>query len=307
MLKAASPPRPKSIEDLLDARLIAQIERLDITSRKMFSGKLIGERRSKKRGQSVEFADHRPYVMGDDLRRIDWNIYGRLDRLFMKVFLEEEDLGLHVVIDSSASCDTGEPSKYLFMQKAAMALGYIGLVNMNRVAATTMGDADGSIAGAIKDLRGRRRTQDLSRFICSIEPTGGYSFREAAERIALSRRGKGVMVIFSDFLFKDGYESGLRLLTGRGYDVICVQVLSPQEVDPPIAGDLRLKDIEDGDFAEVTIAAPLLKKYKATVAAYCQQLQEFCTQRDMGYLFVKSDTPIDVLLLDYLRRRGVLQ
>jgi uncharacterized protein (DUF58 family) len=307
MLKAASPPRPKSIEDLLDARLIAQIERLDITSRKMFSGKLIGERRSKKRGQSVEFADHRAYVMGDDLRRIDWNIYGRLDRLFMKVFLEEEDLGLHVVIDSSASCDTGEPSKYLFMQKAAMALGYIGLVNMNRVAATTMGDAEGSVAGAIKDLRGRRRTQDLSRFICSIEPQGGYSFREAAERIALSRRGKGVMVIFSDFLFKDGYESGLRLLTGRGYDVICVQVLSPQEVDPPIAGDLRLKDVEDGDFAEVTIAAPLLKKYKATVAAYCQQLQEFCTQRDMGYLFVKSDLEIDKLLLDYLRRRGVLQ
>lgn len=307
MLKAASPPRPKSIEDLLDARLIAQIERLDITSRKMFSGKLMGERRSKKRGQSVEFADHRPYVMGDDLRRIDWNIYGRLDRLFMKVFLEEEDLGLHVVIDSSASCDTGDPSKYFFMQKAAMALGYIGLVNMNRVAATTMGDAEGSIAGGVKDLRGRRRTQDLSRFICSIEPGGGYSFREAAERIALARRGKGVMVIFSDFLFKDGYESGLRLLTGRGYDVICVQVLSPQEVDPPIAGDLRLKDIEDGDFAEVTIAAPLLKKYKATVAAYCQQLQEFCTQRDMGYIFVKSDLAIDKLLLDYLRRRGVLQ
>lgn len=307
MLKAASPPRPKSIEDLLDARLIAQIERLDITSRKMFSGKLMGERRSKKRGQSVEFADHRPYVMGDDLRRIDWNIYGRLDRLFMKIFLEEEDLGLHVVIDSSASCDTGEPSKYLFMQKAAMALGYIGLVNMNRVAATTMGDAEGSVAGSIKDLRGRRRTQDLSRFICSIEPQGGYSFREAAERIALSRRGKGVMIIFSDFLFKDGYESGLRLLTGRGYDVICVQVLSPQEVDPPIAGDLRLKDVEDGDFAEVTIAAPLIKKYKATVAAYCQQLQEFCTQRDMGYVFAKSDLPIDLLLLDYLRRRGVLQ
>ena len=134
MLKSASPTRPKSIEDLLDARLIAQIERLDVTSRRSFSGKLLGERRSKKRGQSIEFADHRPYVSGDDLRRIDWNIYGRLDKLFMKIFLEEEDLGLHVVIDSSASADTGEPNKFIYMQRAAAALGYIGLVNLNRVA-----------------------------------------------------------------------------------------------------------------------------------------------------------------------------
>ncbi len=307
MLRTPSLVRPKSIEDLLDSRLIAQIEQLDITSRRVFSGKLLGERRSKKRGQSVEFADHRNYVSGDDLRRIDWNIYGRLDKLFMKVFLEEEDLGLHVVIDGSDSADTGEPNKYLFMQRAAAALGYVGLVNLNRVAATIMGDGEGSITGSIKDMRGRRRLQEFSRFMCGNEPGGSFSFREACERIALQRRGRGVMIVFSDFLFKEGYESGLRLLSGRGYDVMCVQVLSPQEEDPPIAGDLRLKDIEDGDLAEVTISAPLLKRYKATLAAYCQQLQEFCVRRDMGYLRVNSKTPIDVLMLDYLRKRGVLK
>src|SRR5690349_12152702 len=109
MLKTLSITRPKSLEDLLDAPLISKIGGLDIASRKVFTGKLKGERRSKKRGQSVEFADHRQYVTGDDIRHIDWNIFGRLDRLFLKLFLEEEDLALHVVIDASASSDAGEP------------------------------------------------------------------------------------------------------------------------------------------------------------------------------------------------------
>ncbi|MDX2119036.1 MAG: DUF58 domain-containing protein [Planctomycetota bacterium] len=307
MLKTTNPTRPKGIEDLLDADLIARITPLDITSRKVFAGKLKGERRSKKRGQSVEFADHRPYVVGDDLRRIDWNIFGRLDRLFLKLFLEEEDLGLHIIIDASASSDCGEPNKFLFMQKAAMALGYVGLVNLNRVAATAMGAAAGGVVSAVRDLRGRRRTHDLSRFVCGVTPGGNFSFRDAAQRIALTRRGKGVMVVFSDFFFKDGYETGLRLLSGHGYDLFIVQVLSPQEDSPTLTGDLKLKDVEDGDTAEVTISAPLLKRYKQNLDAYRSQLAAFCAQREITYLSVRSDTPIDTLLLDYMRRRGVVQ
>jgi uncharacterized protein (DUF58 family) len=307
MLRTTTITRPKAIEDLIDSRLIAKIEQLDVSSRKIFSGKLLGERRSKKRGQSVEFADHRPYVVGDDLRRIDWNIYGRLDRLFMKLFQEEEDLGLHIVIDASASGDCGEPNKFLFMQKAAMTLGYVGLVNFNRVAATAMGQADGSVLSAVRDLRGKRRVHEMASWICTLEPRGGFSFRQAAERIALARRGKGVMVVFSDFFMKDGFENGLRLLTGRGYDLIAVQVLSPQEIEPDITGDLRLKDVEDGDLAEITISSPLLKRYKANLAAYCEHLQTFCQQREIQMLTVRSDTPIDTLMMDHLRKRGVLK
>lgn len=323
MLKPTSIFRPAKLEDLVDTSLVSRLDGLDIASRKVFAGKVQGERRSKKRGQSVEFADHRPYVVGDDLRRIDWNIFGRLDRLFLKLFLEEEDLALHVVIDASASSDTGDPSKFLFMQKAAMAMGYVGLVNLNRVAASAMGGAvelvragdgdeapeitiDPGAVHAIRDLRGRRRTHDLARFICSITPGGPLEFRRCAEKIALSKRGKGVMLIFSDFFFKDGYDAGLRMLVGRGYDVFCIQVLSPQEVDPPITGDLRLRDIEDADMAEVTISAPLLKRYKANLAAYCDQLRDFCARRELTLLTVKSDLPVDTLILDYLRRRGVV-
>lgn len=326
MLRTSNISRPRSAEDLLDSRLIAQLEPLDLTSRKIFAGKLLGERRSKKRGQSVEFADHRPYVVGDDLRRIDWNIFGRLDRLFLKLFLEEEDLSLHVVLDASDSSDCGEPNKFLFMQRAAMALGYIGLVNLNRVSATVIGgrlltaqsspdapDEGGafSLTHALKDLRGRRRTHDLARFLCAIRPGGAPNFGEACKRIALTRRGKGVMLVFSDFLLKEGYETGLKMLVGRGYDLILVQVLSPQEIDPSgpggVTGDLRLKDVEDADMTEVTISAPLLKRYKANLAAYCNQLRDFAARREIAVMTMPSDTPIDKLILESLRKRGVLQ
>jgi len=323
MLRTATPTRPASIDELLTAALVARLSRLDFTSRKIFAGKLRGERRSKKRGESVEFADHRPYVSGDDLRHIDWNIFGRLDRLFLKVFLEEEDLCLHLVLDCSGSHDCGEPSKFLFMQRAAMALGYIGLVNYNRVTATAIGgvraepggaaDAGGvpAILTAARDLRGRRRAQDLARFLCGLAPAGPAPFTEACKRIALARRGKGVMVLLSDMFIKEGYEQGLRLLVGRGYDLFVVQVLSPQEVEPTgphgLAGDLRLKDVEDADTAEVTISAPLLKRYKANLAAYGEQLRAFCARRDITMLAVRSDVPPDTLVLEYLRDRGLLR
>lgn len=331
MLRTPTPSRPSSLEDLLDTKLLARLDALDISSTKIFRGKLKGERRSKKRGESVEFADHRAYVMGDDLRHIDWNIFGRLDALFMKLFLEEEDLSLHLVLDCSASADTGEPSKFLFMQKLAMALGYIGMVKYNRVAASAIGSSaslsppggegrgeggsgsSAQLVQSIRDLRGKRRVHDLSRFICSLEPDLGAdepvpgTFGEACRRIALSRRGKGIMVLMSDMLIKEGYEEGLRMLVGRGYDVFIVQVLSPQEMNPEITGDLRLKDIEDGDKAEITISAPLLKKYKQTLAAYTNQLRDFCARREIMLVTVPSDTPVDTMVLDHLRRRGVVR
>ncbi len=326
MLRTTNPTRPQGVEDLLSPALIARLDPLDLSSKRVFFGKLKGERRSKKRGQSVEFADHRSYVSGDDIRHIDWNIFARLDSLFLKLFLEEEDLSLNIVIDASASADTGEPGKFLFMQKAAMALGYVGLVNLNRVSITAMGGEAsgdsgpsgegaaraaggvmGGVMGALRDLRGKRRTHDLARFLCSLTPGGTFSFREAATRIALARRGKGIMLIFSDFFFKEGYEDGLRRLLGHGYDVFCIQVLSPQEEDPTLAGDLRLKDMEDADSAEVTISSPLLKRYKANLAGFRAQLHAFCLRRDMTFLSIRSDAPIETLVLDALRKRGVVK
>ncbi len=317
----ATPKHPQSLADLLDPALMSRLSQLDVTSRKVFAGKMRGERKSKRRGESVEFAEHRPYTIGDDIRYIDWNIYGRLDRLFLKLFLADEDLSLGILIDTTASMDCGEPSKFHFAQQAAAAFAYIGLVNLNRVTLNAIGNiraeenaADGDELRAItplRNLRGRRRLADVERWMCALDPGGTGDFTDTARRIALSRTGRGVMLVISDFLYKDGYEQGLRYLSGRGFDLVLIQVLSPQEVDPigtnAVAGDLRFRDAEDGEKCEVTLAAPLMKRYKAGLTAYCDQLREFCSRRDITMMAVQSDLPIDTLLLDYMRNRGVLR
>ncbi len=299
--------RPTRVDELIDGALMSKLDQVDILSRQIFAGKLQGERRSKKRGISVEFADYRHYVHGDDLRFVDWNIYARLDRLFLKLFLEEEDLSLVLVLDASASMDWGNPGKFMFVQQLAMALGYIGLTNQNRV--TLYGFNDAGVK-PLPSLRGRRRTREIGSWLLDLEPGGASGFPEAMRQIALGRQGKGVMVILSDFMFKEGYEKGLRYLAGGGFDTYCLQVLSPEEVDPArhgLAGDLKLTDIEDEDTAEVTISAALLKHYKENLNAYCGKLRDFCIRRGITHMTLDTSLDMTTLLLDYLRKRGLLK
>lgn len=300
--------RPQRVDDLLDAGLMSRIGQLDIVSRKIFADKLQGERRSKRRGQSVEFADFRQYVHGDDLRFVDWNIFGRLDRLFLKIFLEEEDLSLMIAIDTSASMDWGDPNKLLFAQRLAMALGYIGLVNHNRVTLAAFGGEGGM--QRLSNLRGRRKTSEMGRWLLGIQPGGADTFEDAMRTLALSRQGRGVMLVISDFLLKGGYEKGLRYCAGRGYDLWCIQTLAPQELDPTahgLAGDYRLVDAEDRDEAEITASVGLVEQYRANLGAWCAGLRDFAIRRSIMHLVVDTSTNMDALLLEYLRRRGMLR
>ena len=288
---------------LLDPAFMARLDQLDVMSRKLLAGKMKGERRSKRRGQSVEFADYRNYVVGDDLRFIDWNIYARLDRLFLKLFLEEEDLSLYILLDVSKSADFGDPPKAFYMKQVAAALGYIGLVNYNRVHISAM--ADGIIAetGA---LRGRRRVSQMIEFVDKLRAAGSSDLADACKKFALQHRQKGVCVVLSDFFDKGGYENGLRYVAGGKYDLFCVQCLAPQEIEPDLQGDLKLRDIEDDDLAEVSITQPLLKQYKANLNAYCLSLKDYVTRRGGTYLFTSTAVPFDTLVLNYLRERGLL-
>jgi uncharacterized protein (DUF58 family) len=290
-------------ELLLDPTFMARLDQLDAMSRKMLAGKMKGERRSKRRGQSVEFADYRNYTIGDDLRFIDWNIYARLDKLFLKLFLEEEDLSLYILLDVSKSCDFGEPSKARYLKQVAAALGYVGLVNYNRVSVVAMADGVVAETGAI---RGRRRVAQMLDFISKLQPTGTSHLAEACKRFALAHRHKGVCVVLSDFFDKGGYENGLRYVAGGKYDLFAVQVLSPQEIEPDIQGDLKLRDMEDDDMAEVSITQPLIKQYKANLNAYCLGLKDYVTRRGGTYLFTSTAVPFDTLVLNYLRERGLL-
>lgn len=288
---------------LLTSDFMARLDRFDLLSRKMLSGKMKGERRSKRRGQSVEFADFRNYVLGDDLRFIDWNIYGRLDRLFIKLFQEEEDLALYVLIDTSKSTDFGTPHKLDYMKRVAAALGYIGLVNYNRVSVSAMSDTVTRDTGG---MRGRRRVSTMLDFIDDLTPTGTSDFAAACRRFAMTHRAKGVLIVLSDFFDKRGFEGGLRYLSGSQYDLFAIQILAPEEIEPTVTGDVKLKDIEDGDTAEVSINRPLVEQYKRNLSAYRESLKDYVTRRGGAYLFTSTATPFETLVLNYLRERRLL-
>lgn len=297
-------PTTRKLTDLLDPQFMARLDALDVLSRKILLGKLQGERRSKRRGQSVEFADHRAYVVGDDLRFVDWNIYGRLDQLFLKLFLEEQDLTVHVLADTSASMGVGEPAKDLFAKRLTAALGYISLVNNNRLTVSLFGDG---VRVQLPHARGRSYLPQLAEMLLTTECDGFSDFEKACRDVATGRVGSGVTIVISDFLFKQGYESALRRLVGSRYDLYVIQVLSPQEIAPELAGDLKLLDIEDADMAEITVSSALIKYYKRNLAAYCNELSEFCTHRGAVYVRANSADSIETLVLNYLRRIQLLR
>jgi uncharacterized protein (DUF58 family) len=289
---------------LLSPELLAQLERLELVSRKVFRGRMKGERRSKRKGQSVEFADFRNYVHGDDLRFIDWNTYARLDRLFLKMFFEEEDLHVYVLIDASNSMDFGEPTKLHYAKQLAAALGFIGLVRADRVKVETLGQ---SVRTPGPVLRGRASLWRLVSYLEGIQPGEQISLAQGVKNFCLRNSGKGIIVLISDLMDKAGYQDALRFLLAQQMDAYVVHVLSPAEIDPDVKGDLRLIDSEDADVAEITVSAPLLKRYKQTLNAFVDGAREFCTRRGMSYLLTSTDTPVDQLVSSYLRKRGLVR
>jgi uncharacterized protein (DUF58 family) len=289
---------------LLDPEFLHRLEQLELVSRKIFMGRMKGERRSKRKGQSVEFADYRNYAKGDDLRFLDWNLYARLDRLFLRLFMEEEDLHFYVLIDNSLSMDFGEPTKLHYAKQVAAALGFIGLVNLDRVQVEAFND---KIAQTSPVLRGRRSLWRLFDFLNKLEPAGPSDLRQSLRTFSIKSSGKGIVVVLSDFMDKGGYEDALRYLIARQMDVYAIQVLAQEEIDPEIVGDLRLVDVEDEDMTEITVNGPLLRRYKQNLAAFRAGLHEFCTRRGATCLFTSTDVPFDRLVLTYLRQRGLVR
>ncbi|MEQ8848323.1 DUF58 domain-containing protein [Botrimarina sp.] len=288
-------------QHLLPPDLARQLERLELVTRKVFRGRMKGERRSAKKGQSVEFADYRNYVAGDDLRSLDWNLYARLDKLIVKLFLEEEDLHFYTLIDASPSMAFGEPTKLEYAKQLAAALGFIGLIRADRVRVETLG---GERSPAI---RGRRSVPRLLEFLEGIEPAESASLEEGVRKFCLRNPGRGVVVLISDLMDKRGYESAMRYLVAQRVDVFVMHVLSPAEIDPDVVGDLRLVDCEDADEAEITVSAPLINRYKETLAAFTAGASEYCSRRGMNYLLTSTERPVEELMTTWLRKRGLVR
>ncbi len=287
---------------LLDASLMAKLERMELVSRKIFRGRMKGERRSHRKGQSVEFADFRNYVAGDDLRFIDWNLFARLDRLYLKLFLEEEDLHLYVLIDDSRSMAFGEPTKLHVAKQIAAALGYIGLCRGDRVSLSTFNRQQPGI------FRGRANSYRMLDSLSGFETaTNSLDMTAAVKAFCIRNVHKGIVVLISDLMDKQGYEAALRMLVARDLDIFLVHLLSPEELQPEMKGDLKLIDCEDADQREISVSASLLKRYHQTLNAFVDGAKAFCRKRSISYIPARSDVAVDVLIEQYLRVRGLVR
>jgi uncharacterized protein (DUF58 family) len=289
---------------LLSPELLARLERMELVSRKIFRGRMKGERRSPRKGQSVEFADFRSYVPGDDLRFVDWNTYARLERLFLKLFLEEEDLHFYALIDASDSMLFGEPTKLRYAVQLAAALGFVGLVRGDRVKIETLGQPHRRPAPV---FRGRRSLWRMLDHLEGIGPEPPITLAQGVKNFCIRNPGKGIIVLLSDLMDKSGFEAALKYLASRDMDVYVIQILSAEELDPAVDGDLRLIDCEDGDVAEVSVSAALIKRYKQMLSALVGTARDFCNRRGMVYLLARNEVPVEDLITGYLRTRGLVR
>lgn len=289
---------------LLSPSLCAQLERLELVTRKIFRGRMKGERRSKRKGQSVEFADFRNYVAGDDLRLLDWNLYARLDKLILKLFLEEEDLHFHALIDSSLSMDFGNPTKLDYAKQLAAALGFVGLIRADRVRVETLNQGVSERSPA---YRGRASVWRMIQQVEAIQPAGETQLARGVKNFCLRNPGRGVVVLISDLMDRKGFETALKYFVSHQMDCFVIQILSQEELEPDVKGDLRLVDCEDQHEAEITVSAPLLRKYQQTLNGFVGSVQQFCAKRGMHYLLANNQVPVEELVAKHLRRRGLVR
>ena len=288
---------------VFDEAFLRQLERLMLVTRKAVRGGMKGVRRSVKRGQSVEFTDYRDYSLGDDLRSLDWNLYARLEKLFIKLFIEEEDVNVHVLLDASASMDTGSPDKLLFGKRAAAALAYVGLASYDRV---SMAVLQGRVARRFPSVRGTGRVFQVLADLSAVKPHSGPTDLAAAARHYASQiTQRGPLLLISD-LFDANVERAISELAGTRCDVAILHTLSPDELDPPLEGDLRLVDRETGEGVNVTADLFTLDQYRARLTTWQQRLDDVSSKRRVAYLPTPTTLPLADLVFAELRRRNVV-
>lgn len=288
---------------VFDEAFLRQLERLQLVTRRAVRGGLKGVRRSVKRGQSVEFTDYRNYTLGDDLRALDWNVYARLEKLFIKLFVEEEDVTVHVLLDASGSMNTGTPDKLVFGKRAAAALAYIGLASYDRVSIALL---QGRTARRFPAVRGTGRVFQVLADLSGVTPAGGPTDLAAACRhYAAQLTQRGPLMLISD-LFDAQADRAISELAGTRCDVAVIHTLSPEELDPPLEGDLRLVDRETDMAVDVTADLTTLDAYRDRLAAWQGHLDAVSTKRRISYLPTPTNLPLADLVFAELRRRNVV-
>ena len=296
---------------MLTPQFLKQLEPFHIRSNRAFRGKFRGERRSPNRGVGMEFADYRVYEPGDDLRHVDWNIYARLGKLFIKLFHADEGLPLVLLVDNSHSMEFGTPTKLTCAKQIAAALGYIALGHVDSVAVYTCAER---LVSVLPPASSTSQFSRLTKVLDVIAPHGQTRLTECLRQLPMYQRHPCAVVILSDFLDPSGFEQGFKLLAGRGFSLTAIHLMSPEEVDPQLyvgststGTDWLIEDAETGETRAVTINPETLSQYQHQQRAFCDALQRFCTDQGVGYAQHKSDAPIEPFILHELHRTGLIQ
>ncbi len=289
---------------LFDEEFRQRLERLTLLSRRVLSQSLVGEHRSRHRTFAAEFADYRAYTQGDDFRHIDWNIYARMESVFVRLSEANQDLTVHLLIDSSSSMNWGNPSKFFYARRAAAALGYIALNRFDRLVATGFSD---HLHGTYGPTRGRARILGLLDFLTNLQTGAETDIDAILQQYSLRTRRRGdLMVLVSDLLPPGGYQAGLRVLLERGWQIVLVHLLDPRELDPALRGDLELIDQETDEHLPLTPTLDVVERYKNLVTAWCDDAESFCKRRGIDYLRVQTTWPFETLVLGYMEQRGLI-
>ncbi len=301
---------------LFDESTLRKLEQLTLVAERVRVGVMKGDRRSSKRGTSIEFADYRNYVKGDDLRRLDWNVYARLERPFIKLLEEEEDLAVHLLVDASASMNwpdddqptnapTNQPThKLAYALRLAGALGHIALTAGDLLTVTLL-HSGGDLSWG--PFRGQQNSLRLLHFLESGAAGGITDLNLSMRNYALRGRRPGLLFVLSDLLSPNGYQEGLNALQARGYEVGLIHLLSPDEMEPPLGGDLKLVDVETGADAEITLDPTTLALYRERLGGWLAEIGGYCAGRHVHYIPVTTDLPWEKLVMQTLRVKGVLK
>ncbi|MBM4422534.1 MAG: DUF58 domain-containing protein [Chloroflexi bacterium] len=303
---------------LFDESTLRKLDQLALVAGRVRAGQMKGERRSTKRGMSIEFADYRDYVRGDDLRRVDWNVYARLERPFIKLFEEEEDLAVHVIVDASRSMNwppdsmsgdadsAKQRNKFQYAVHLAAALGHIALAAGDRLTVTAI-TGGGLPTTRFGPTRGRGGTARMLKFLGDLKPEGLTDLDGALRNYVIASHRAGLAFVITDLFSPAGYQSGLSALQSKGHEVGLIHVLAPEEVDPPLAGDLQLLDVETGDPQDVSVDGPLRDLYKRRVQSWRDEIEAHCLKRGAHYVPVTTDTKWDQIVLYQMRRMGIVK
>lgn len=292
------------LEPLLEPGFLRRLEALRLMSRRPAATFSSGSRRSSRRGTSTEFADFREYVPGDDLRAVDWNAYGRLEKLYLKLFVDEEDLALHLLLDLSGSMAFGRPiAKSLYAKKLAAALGYVALARADRVSASNLG---GLLPGPQPFLRGMQGAAALFHSLQNMPVQGEADFARAASRYASRAKTPGTAVVFSDF-YDEGWLQGLQALRARRFSVVLVQILTPEEMHPESSGNVRLTDAESGLSQDAGLSPQALEQYQERLRVFLSTLETSAHHCDMDYTRLETDMPLEQAMRRLSGPGGILR